>query len=386
MSGPKVIDYQAVERQRAETARRRWFTLCGRAEALRRRCADAGHPECAVVTGPLVDSSAADLERRCGELESVLEAAADELVRRQFADRAAEVAAVLSGVLADLDRREQQAAAARHRDAAAPHPPRSRATPALRSDLADKVTRQLATLQAPSPELEQAAAAVLTEADPARAQLRYDDLKHRIAEANDRTALKVSRLAEIAELRAQLDALADPAPLRALLDQASDAASRGEVVDAAVRQARGAITRQLDDAAANADREYVHTALADSLRQLGYEVADVDVATPESLVFRQNSTHGVRADVSNGRIDIRAVRLGSPVDPVSRSADRDTEDEFCNRIPGLLNALRQRGVAAEVTARKLPGLFTPQTVAVREKDGAPTAAYELPRSHRRNAR
>lgn len=388
MSGPKVIDYQAVERQRAEAARRRWFALTGRAEALRRRCRDSGHPECSVDAGPLAESSSADLERRCDELDSALAAAADELSRRQFADRTREVASGLSGILADLERRERRAAAAAapHREPATQRAGETRATPIPSPDLADRVTRQLASMLVRSPELEEAAKAVLTESDPARAHLRYDDLRQRIADANERAAAKAASLSEIAELRAQLDALPDPTPLRTLLDHAAEAADRGDTVEAAVRQARRAITEQLDAAAAAADREYVRTAIAESLRDLGYEVADVDVATPETLVFRQNRTHGVRADVHDGRIDIRAVRLGPAVGHASRSADRDAEDEFCNRIPGLLTSLGQRGVVAGVAARKLPGLFTPETLTVRSRDSAPTAEQERPHTRGRTAR
>mgnify|MGYP001366461411 CR=1 FL=1 len=385
MSGPKVIDYQAIERQRAEAARRRWFALTGRADALRRRCRESGHLECAVDAGPLVESSSADLERRCDELDSVLAAAAEELGRRQFADRTREVAADLSGVLADLERRERQAATATLQSE--PAGKRSAERPAApRPDFADRVARQLASLQVRSTELDEVAKAVLAETDPARAHLRYDDLRQRIADANERAAARAAKLAEIAELRAQLHPLADPVPLRKLLDRATEAAERGDPVDVAVRQARRAITEQLDAAAAAADREYVRTAVAESLREQGYEVLDVDVATPETLVFRQSRTHGVRADVQDGRIDIQAVRLGATIGHASRSADRDAEDEFCNRIPGLLTALGRRGVAAGVTARKLPGLFTPETVAVPSTDSAPTAEQKRRHARGRTAR
>ena len=109
MSGPKIIDYQAVERQRAEAARRRWLALCGRADALRQRCVDAGHPDCAIEVGQLESSASTHIERRCDELATTLEAAAAELSRRQFAERTREAAAGLHDVLADLERREREA-------------------------------------------------------------------------------------------------------------------------------------------------------------------------------------------------------------------------------------------------------------------------------------
>lgn len=382
MSGPKVIDYQAVERQRAETARRQWLALCGRAEALSRRCVDAGHPQCAVLVRQPGGATSADLEAACAELERALTEAAAELERRQFADRTRTVASGLQDVLADLEQREQEAVA---EDAATPvHRDQRHGLGGRGVDYADKVTRQLASLRAPSAELEQAAQAVLTEADTTRARLLYDDLKQRIARAIESTRTREAFLTEIAGLRGQLGALADPEPLRVLLDHAERAAGRGDDVTLAIRQARAAIAEQLDIAAAAADRQYVRCAVAESLSALGYDVADVDLVTPETLVFQQNSTHGVRADIRDGQIDVRTVRLGSAA---GGSSDRDADEEFCARVPGLLDALADRGITARITKSELPGLYAPETIPLKTK-GAPGAeqAQQPTVTRRRTAR
>lgn len=372
MSGPKIVDYVAVERQRVEAAQRRWSALRGRAEAFRQQCVDSGYPECAVTVGRLSATSSADIDGRCEEVAAALKAAGRQLLSRQFSDRTREVATGLADALAELDHRERQDAAK------SPHvtTPRPNGQPAgtrFRPDFTDRVTRQLATLRTPTETLQQAGAAVLREADPARAQILYSDLKHRVAQANKTEALKEQQLAEIAEQRAQLDRLTDPLPLHALLDQATDAVLRGLDAGYMVQQACTAITAQLDAAAAAADREYVRNAVSESLSELGYGVADVTVATPGTLVVRQSRSHGVRADISDGQIDIAAVRLGAASD-INRSSDRDAEDEFCRRLPGLVNALESRGITTEVREAELPGLFTPETVALRATATGESAA------------
>lgn len=382
MSGPKVIDYQAVARQRAEAARRRRLALCGRAEAFRQRCVAAGYPECAVGIQS-AGSSTADIEQDCLQLERSLSEAADQLARRQFAARTRDVAAGMHDILADLERREQRTATdttTPNRQRRSRPQPDPATTSDARIDYADKVSRQLASLETPSRAFDDAAQALLTESDPSRARLMFDDLRRRISQANQQAQRTVRQQTEIAELRAQLSAVRDPQPLLALLDQADAAVGRGDDIDVALRQARGAITAQLDAAAATADRIYVRGAIAEALGELGYTVADVDVATPETLVFRQNSTHGVRADVRDGRIDVRAVRLGSAS---TSTADRDAEEQFCQRIPGFLAALGSRGVSAGVKESKLPGLFAPETVPLRARPGAPAADGEQQRTHTR---
>lgn len=364
MSGPKIVDYVAIERQRVEAAQRRWSALRGRAAAFHQRCVESGHPECAITVGALNAISSADIAGRCEEVAAALEAADRQLVHRQFSARTREVVAGMADALADLERRERQdAATSPHVSVTMPRRKEPRGT-TVSPDFTERVTRQLATLRTPSEALQQAGAAVLREADPARAQILYSDLKHRVAQANKTEARKERQLAEIAEQRAQLDRLTDPLALHALLDQATDAVLRGLDAGDMVQQACTAITAQLDAAAAEADREYVRSAVAESLSELGYGVADVTVATPGTLVVRQSRSHGVRADIRDGQIDIAAVRLGAASD-INRSSDRDAEDEFCRRLPGLVSALDSRGITTEVREAKLPGLFTPETVAVR---------------------
>jgi hypothetical protein len=359
MSGPKVIDYAAIERRRAEAATRRWTGLRGRADALRSRCAQSGHPECAVDVGALGATSSADIERRCMELEAALGAGVHRLESSQFDDRTRQVFSGLSDVLADLERRERAATVAQQTPGAQPHP-----QPPVTVDFAAKVSRRLASLASPDPELDKAAEAVLTAGDAARARLLYDDLSRRIDEANRKSADTIEMRAQIAELRAQIDPLPDPGPLGVLLDHATAQLDQGCSAKTQIQQARAAITAQLDVIAARSERDFVRDAVAESLSELGYDVADVDVETPETLVFRQSGTHGVRAIIHDGEIDLRAVRLGVGADSKS---DRQAEEEFCGRVPGFLDAMSRHGVSAGLSGDTLPGLFTPETVPLRKK-------------------
>lgn len=359
MSGPKVIDYAAIERRRAEAATRRWTGLRGRSDALRARCLQSGHPECAVDVGSLGATSSADIERKCMDLEAALAAGVRRLESSQFNDRTREVFSGLSDVLADLERRERAAAVAQHTPGAQPHP-----QPPVTADFAEKVSRRLASLASPDPELDEAAEAVLTAGDAARARLLYDDLSRRIDEANRKYEETIEMRAQIAELRAQIDPMPDPGPLGVLLDHAMAELDKGRSVQAQIQQARTAIIAQLDAIAARSERDFVRDAVAESLSELGYDVADVEVETPETLVFRQSGTHGVRAIIHDGEIDLRAVRLGVGADSKS---DRQAEDEFCRRVPGFLDAMSRHGVSAGVSRDTLPGLFTPETVPLRKK-------------------
>lgn len=358
MSGPKVIDYAAIERRRAEVATRRWNGLRGRANALRTRCAESGHPECAVDVGALGATWSEDIERKCVELEAALATSSRMLESSQFDDRTREVFSVLTDVLAELEQRERAANAAQQEAGAVPHPP------PVTVDFAEKVSRRLATLATPDSELDKAAKAVLSADDAARARLLYSDLSRRIDEANRRYAETIAMRAQIAELRAQLDPLPDPGPAGVLLDHAAAELDQGHSAQAQIQQARAAITAQLDAVAANSERAFVRDAVAESLAELGYEVADVDVETPETLVFRQSGTHGVRAVVHDGEIDLRAVRLGVGADSKS---DRQAEEVFCRRVPGFLDAMSRRGVTADVSRDTLPGLFAPDTIPLRTK-------------------
>lgn len=364
MSGPKVIDYRALERERVEAARRRWRSLCGWASALERRCASTGHLDCVVdVTGLAEPTGGSEaMKTQCDKLEQVLARAAGELERRQLAQRTQQVMAGMRDILADVQRRERAATeAAAARRAAHPTAPVEHSTP--RVDYADKVAAKLASLKVPSVELERAAREVVATADQARARLLYADLADRIEEANRRVERTEAQRTEIAELSAHLSDLPDPDPVSVLLDHAAVGADRAEDVHTLLAQARSAITYQLDSVAAQANRDFVRHAVAESLTELGYDVLDVAVQTPQTLVVRQSGTHGVRADIGDGEIGLRAVRFG-PADAV---ADRDAEEEFCRRVPGFLSAMSRRGLSTDIREQKLPGLFAPEAISLRKK-------------------
>ncbi|GAB3003607.1 hypothetical protein [Mycobacterium bourgelatii] len=387
MSGPKVIDYRALERERVEAARRRWRSLCGWASALERRCASTGHLDCVVdvvaVTGLAEPTGGSEaMKTQCDKLEQALARAAGELERRQLAQRTQQVMATMRDILADVQRRERAATeAAAARRAAHPTAPVEQATP--RVDYADKVAAKLASLKVPSAELERAAREVVATGDQARARLLYADLADRVEEANRCAERTEAQRTEIAELRAHLSDLPDPDPVSVLLDQAAVSADRGEDVHTLLAQARSAITYQLDSVAAQANRDFVRHAVVESLTELGYDVLDVAVQTPQTLVVRQSGTHGVRADIGDGEIGLRAVRFG-PADAV---ADRDAEEEFCRRVPGFLSAMSRRGLSTGIREQKLPGLSAPEAISLRKKATQSSSRLDQQHTtHKRGAR
>lgn len=358
MSGPKVIDYQAIERELTEAARRRWQALSGRASAFERRCVELGHPECAVVVPPMSAASSDEMQRQCDAIEATMARAEAELSRLRLDDRTRDVFSGMEQLLADLERREQAGHSGSRETVSTPA-----AAAAPGPSFAERVARTLASLTEPDRELERAAQSVLGAQDADRARLLYADLVDRVTAANHAADVRAARLVEIAELRAQLEGLPDPEPIRALLDDAAEGADRGADVSVAVQQARTAVAAQQDAVAAAADREFVRGAVADSLAELGYDVADVAVETADTLVYRQSSSHGLRARIDNGELRLHAVRLGSTTPP--DGSDRDADEELCRRLPQLLEAMARRGVAADVTHDTLPGLVTPETVALR---------------------
>ncbi|WP_139334992.1 hypothetical protein [Mycobacterium sp. GA-1841] len=376
MSGPKVIDYRAIERSRVEAATRRWRSLTGRASALERRCRAAGHLDCMIASGTLVAGNSDAMLRQCDELEEKLARSVNELERRRLDARTHQVMAGMQDILVEMQQREQRAAAA----ASVPHEP----VVPLRVDYADKISARLASLRVDAPELVDAARDVLAATEPARARLLYADLVDRIEEANRRAKRAEAQRTEVAELRAQLSHLPDPDPVQALLDQAATTVDRNVDSEGLLARARAAITWQLDRVAAQSDREFVRQAMEDSLRELGYDVLDVNVETPGTLVVRQSGTHGLRADIRDGEISLRAVRLATS----DAAADRDAEDEFCRRVPGLISGMSRRGLTSSVKEQKLPGLYTPETISLPGSSIRPAPRQDAvqPTVHKRNAR
>ncbi|WP_431240983.1 hypothetical protein ACQ86B_29100 (plasmid) [Mycolicibacterium aichiense] len=357
MSGPTIVDYRAVERERFEAARRRWQSLRGRAAAFRQQCEAAGHSECAVDVGVAVATDSADLDRECDELQNTLTDAASVLARLQVKDRTAQVMSGMQDALADLERRERAAATARQTQ--------MQERPAsVAADYTERVGALLASAEGDTRDFMQLGADILATTDSARARLLYKELAARISEANRAIDLLLERRAEIAELRAHLTDLPDPQPVEAVLNQAAQTVERGRDAEGLLAQARTAITAQLDTVAARADQDFVRQAVAEALTELGYVIEDVDVETAETLVFRQSSGHGVRADVGGGQIGLRTVRLDVAT---GSSTDRDAEEEFCRRVPGFLGALSRRGVSAGIKEQKLPGLIPPETIKLRRQ-------------------
>jgi hypothetical protein len=193
-------------------------------------------------------------------------------------------------------------------------------------------------------------------------------------EADTRTA----RQREIEEARGILDQLAEdaPAPLLRALEQVAAGAER---MDEALRLSAQQV---LDTAAADrAGREQQAAAyvLEQSLRDLGYEVEDIEAtlfAGGGTVHFRrpgwENYFVRMRVNPQERTANFNVVRASGDEQNAERGRlDALAEDRWCTEFPRLMQTLAARGLTLDVTRRLEAGAVPVQIV-----DGA-----SLPQVH-----
>ena len=193
---------------------------------------------------------------------------------------------------------------------------------------------------------------------------------------------------ESEEAKAMIEACpADaPAPLLRALEHVAAGVAR---LDADLRRAAQAV---LDEAAADREREEqsaASTVLAQSLRDLGYEVDDI-----ESTLFVDGGTAHfrragwdnyfvrLRVDPAQRSINFNVVRASGDADSAERSRqDVLAEDRWCAEFPKLMQTLEARGLKLAVTRRLDAGAVPVQVVdaaslpgIAQEDDAAPRSA------------
>ena len=201
----------------------------------------------------------------------------------------------------------------------------------------------------------------------------------RLAVQRQREAFDAQR-AEAEEARRLLEELPEDAPVP-LLRALEHVAAGAERMDVALREAA---QQTLDSAAA--DREQAEQAAAalvlqESLRDLGYEVEDIEA----TLFVDGGAVHFRRAGWDNYFV---RLRLNPPEHTVNfnvvrASGDEDTaerrrqdalaEDRWCSEFPRLLQTLAARGLALDVTRRLEAGEVPVQIV---ERASLPSIAAE----------
>lgn len=202
------------------------------------------------------------------------------------------------------------------------------------------------------------------------------------------TAAQHAQRAESGEATKVLEALPEqaPAPLLRALEHVAAGVAR---LDAGLRDAAQAV---LDEAAADRERAEQSAAaivLTQSLRDLGYEVEDIEA----TLFVDGGATHfrragwdnyfvRLRVDPASRSINFNVVRASGEADSASlRRLDALAEDRWCAEFPKLMQTLEARGLKLEVTRRLDAGAVPVQVVdaaslprIAQEDDAAPRAA------------
>lgn len=192
-------------------------------------------------------------------------------------------------------------------------------------------------------------------------QLRLAVQRHGDAAAAQRT--------DAAAAKRLLDEMPEdaPAPLLRALEHVAAGVAR---LDPALRDAAQAA---LDDAAAASEgREHAAAAfvLQESLRDLGYEVEDIEAtlfADGGTVHFRRSGWDNyfvrLRLDPSEHTVNFNVVRArGDEESEERRRQDALAEDRWCAEFPKLLQTLAARGLALDVRRRLGAGEVPVQVV------------------------
>jgi len=215
-------------------------------------------------------------------------------------------------------------------------------------------------------ELEALAKAIVLAPTIERAETLASEL--RLAVQRQRDAFHAQR-AEAQEARKLLEELPEDAPVP-LLRALEHVAAGVERMDAALREAA---QQTLDSAAA--DREQTEQAAAalvlqESLRDLGYEVEDIEATLfvdGGAVHFRRpgwdNYFVRLRLDPHEHTINFNVVRASGDEDTAERRRlDALAEDRWCTEFPRLLQTLAARGLDLDVTRRLEAGEVPVQIV------------------------
>ena len=216
-----------------------------------------------------------------------------------------------------------------------------------------------------------------------RAEALATELRALVQRTND---AETARARDATAARALLDALAEDAPT-GLVAALERVAARVAPLDDALRHDAQALIE-----AAAADRERAEQAAAayvleQSLRDLGYEVEDI-----ESTLFADGGTvnfrragwdrYFVRLRVAprERTVNFNVVRAkGDEESDARRQLDALAEDRWCAEFPALLRTLEARGLVLDVTRRLEAGevpvqVVDPATVPPIPSDERPTEA------------
>jgi hypothetical protein len=217
-----------------------------------------------------------------------------------------------------------------------------------------------------------------------RAEALATELRRAVAQARK---ARDAALSDAGEAIALLVQLPDDAP-ESLVEELERVAAGVAPLDASLRKSA---EEALDDAAIDSERIKETAAslvLAQSLRDLGYEVEDIEA----TLFVDGGTTHfrragwenyfvRLRVDPRTRSIDFNVVRAGAQGDGAERRReDVLAEDRWCAEFPALMRTLEARGLVLDVRRRLEAGEVPVEVVdaatlprVAADDEGAPRA-------------
>ncbi|KJF24924.1 hypothetical protein C7T36_13870 [Rhodococcus sp. AD45-ID] len=379
MSGPKGIQYRVdpkvarrlAEEQRSRQLLARWRQIESAAIRLSARCHAHDLPILAVAIPTVAADDTAQMEALADQLEHEVNQSNRQLDAKVRENRSRRFDHDLEAVLTDLAAVEEAARVARPVDADKSVDTSRNASDCTaaerRKRLSDQVSRRLGRLVEPASEIEDFAVAVVT-APLDRAPMLLDELDAQISERNAITNRVGADNSRLDALRVKAAALQDAAAVGGLLAQAANEIecqrSAAAILDAVTNLVDAATAR----VTAEVERQYVLEAVRESLEELGYVTTEVDGGGPDSVVLSRagSTTHGVRARVSEGEVDLHSIGFADRND---KAADTAADQALCGDLDPMLGALERRGVSPGRVRRIPAGVLPVSLVRVVEPHG-----------------
>jgi len=220
---------------------------------------------------------------------------------------------------------------------------------------------------APLPaELEALAKEIVLASTLERAEALATQLRLAVHEAS--AAYRAQR-SDASEAKAMLESMPDdaPAPLLQALEHVAAGVAR---MDDDLRNASQALHDELAAERERSEQTAASVVLAQSLRDLGYEVEDIE----STLFVDGGTTHfrrdgwenyfvRLRVDPASRSINFNVVRASGDADSAERRRqDALAEDRWCAEFPKLMQTLEARGLKLTVTRRLDAGAVPVQVV------------------------
>lgn len=211
------------------------------------------------------------------------------------------------------------------------------------------------------------------ELDPQQRRLRLNSMVLEISDALRRGKAVAENYAILDELEAKLGVFED---MPAELLKAIAAQREGQAEGPSLTDLRQAVESWCEQEAQRLDGERIRSVVLGSLRELGYDVREGMQAgwvEGSSIVLQKagSSDYAVELQDINGRLRSQVVRFGDPDSQVSdkqRQRDTEVEEQWCTAHAQALANLRQKGMAAQIMAKREPGVVPLVVVRSSEAD------------------